>query len=488
MLNIQEGIILIISFGSLLLLSVLYVHKRQGTKTDAFLIASRNVSTFRGALSIAAAWIWAPAVFICCQKAYEQGIAGVFWFTVPNILCFFIFAPFAVRLRKYIPNGYSFPDYIYHRYNSKSLHIASLFVYMGYQLGAIVINSTAGGILLSLLTGLPYHFAVLLMAGVALSYTLISGLRASILTDVIQMILILSIAFVLVPWVTSVSGGFHIITDNLGGVTGKYSDMFNPTVAFGFGIAATIGLISGPFADQMFYQRTFAVKQNSVARTFIFGGLIFGVVPIILSLLGFIAAGSPGVIAEINTNPDVNTQMVGPIVIGHFLPKWALMAHAILCFSGLSSTLDSSFCAISSLATVDIYKRYINPNAKYEVLLKVGRISMLMLAISGVCIALFQPKLIWVFLIYGALASAAFFPAFLSIYWKRLSAQGAMWAIILSLVLGTPLSIYANIQEDTNLIVLSAIASIGIGLIVCLIFGLANKTSYDFEQIKNEKL
>ncbi|MEO7879219.1 hypothetical protein [Mucilaginibacter sp.] len=140
-----------------------------------------------------------------------------------------MFAPFAVRLRKYIPNGYSFPDYIYYRYNSKALHIASLFVYMGYQLGAIIINSTAGGILLSLLTGRPYPLSVLLMAGVALSYTLISGLRASVLTDVIQMFLILSIAFVLVPWVTSVSGEFHMISDHLGGVTGKYTDMFNPT-------------------------------------------------------------------------------------------------------------------------------------------------------------------------------------------------------------------------------------------------------------------
>lgn len=100
---------------------------------------------------------------------------------------------------------------------------------MGYQLGAIIINSTAGGILLSLLTGRPYPLSVLLMAGVALSYTLISGLRASVLTDVIQMFLILSIAFVLVPWVTSVSGEFHMISDHLGGVTGKYTDMFNPT-------------------------------------------------------------------------------------------------------------------------------------------------------------------------------------------------------------------------------------------------------------------
>ncbi|MEO7216342.1 MAG: hypothetical protein ABIX36_26325 [Mucilaginibacter sp.] len=94
MLNIQEGVLLIIGFGAVLKLIVWYVHKRHGTKTDAFLIASRNVSSFRGSLSISAAWIWAPAVFIVCQKAYEQGIAGVFWLTAPKHPLFLHFCAF----------------------------------------------------------------------------------------------------------------------------------------------------------------------------------------------------------------------------------------------------------------------------------------------------------------------------------------------------------------------------------------------------------
>ena len=126
MLSTLEIYLLIAVFGSVLFLSVFYVHRKKGTGGETFLVANRNVSTFQGALSIAASWIWAPAVFICSQKAYEQGIAGVFWFTAPNILCFFIFAPFAVKLRKAIPHGFSFPDYIYEKHKDKSLHLASL--------------------------------------------------------------------------------------------------------------------------------------------------------------------------------------------------------------------------------------------------------------------------------------------------------------------------------------------------------------------------
>ena len=48
-----------------------------------FLVANREIGTFSGALSVAATWIWAPALFVSATKAYTSGIPGLFWFTVP---------------------------------------------------------------------------------------------------------------------------------------------------------------------------------------------------------------------------------------------------------------------------------------------------------------------------------------------------------------------------------------------------------------------
>jgi Na+(H+)/acetate symporter ActP len=95
------------------------------------------------------------------------------------------------------------------------------------------------------------------------------------------------------------------------------------------------------------------------------------------------------------------------------------------------------------------------------------------MALVGTIIALLQPRLLWVFLVYGALASAGLFPTVLSVFWKRLPARGAMWAVVASLALGTPLSIYANVTERPHLIVAAALLSAGVGLIVCLFAGLA---------------
>jgi len=281
------------------------------------------------------------------------------------------------------------------------------------------------------------------------------------------MSLILITCFVLIPWVLISSGGFSSVLGGLGGVTGQFSNVFNPWIAFSFGIAMTFGLLSGPIGDQMFFQRGFAVKRKHIVKTFVVGGLLFGLVPVMLCLLGFVGVSSGIEVAD--------PQMVAPLVIAHYLPKAALLLFVFMAFAGLSSTLDSAYCAISSLGTIDVYKRYIDPNAKDEKLLNVSRCVMVIMAVIGTSIALLQPKLLWVFLIYGALASAAFFPTIFSLFWSKLSKNGAFLAVALSLVIGLPLSVYANVVGNVNLIVLAAVLSVAVGLVVCLIAGFTNE-------------
>nr|VFJ87834.1 MAG: Na+/proline symporter [Candidatus Kentron sp. LFY] len=464
MLTSQQGYLIFVLYGMFFITLVYMLRERQASMDD-FLLMRRKLGVVNGSLSIAVSWVWAPAVFICSLQAFTKGLPGIFWFTVPNILCFFVFVPIALKLRETLPKGYTVSEIFKFKFPETHLpHSASLLVTFGYQLGAIIINCVAGATLISLLSGIPYTMGVLMMAGVALAYSLISGLRASVLSDVIQMAMILGIAFMIVPWVTVESGGLDTILTGIGGVTGEYDSVFNLQVAYTFGIAMTIGLISGPVADQMFSQRAFAAKKDAIKKIFIFGGLLFGLVPITLSLLGFIGA------AESQTgNISVSDpQMVGPEVINHFLPKWALILFSLMAFSGLTSTLDSALCAIGSLTTNDIKPRFNGLKSMDPVL--VARLGMTAFAIIGVGIALLQPKLLWVFLVYGALASSIFIPIILALFWNGLSAKGAFMGIAGGIAIGTPLSIYANVTENTDLIVASAIIGLGLAGVLAWLF------------------
>ena len=126
-MNIMQpstGYALLWGFGiaMILLTSLGSLGQRWRTQVG-FLAAGRNVNWWLGAFSIAVSWIWAPALFVSVQQAYQQGVPGIFWFTFPNILCLFIMAPLARRIRRYLPTGYTQPEWIRHRFDERTHRI-----------------------------------------------------------------------------------------------------------------------------------------------------------------------------------------------------------------------------------------------------------------------------------------------------------------------------------------------------------------------------
>lgn len=92
----STGLVTLAAFAVVMISLVFLLTRKQIGSRDAFLVARRNVGWFRGSLSMAVSWVWAPAVFIASQQAYTQGIAGAFWFIIPNVVFSFVFAPLAI--------------------------------------------------------------------------------------------------------------------------------------------------------------------------------------------------------------------------------------------------------------------------------------------------------------------------------------------------------------------------------------------------------
>ena len=154
------------------------VRRRTGS-LERFLVADRSVGTLVGAMSVATTWIWAPALFLAAQKAFQQGIAGLMWFTVPNVGCLILFAFLASRIRKIFPKGYTLPEYIALRFDAKT-HRIYLFSFLSLQVCSLGVQLIAGAALLNTMSGIPYVFGVVVLAVMFTSYSLIDGLRSSI--------------------------------------------------------------------------------------------------------------------------------------------------------------------------------------------------------------------------------------------------------------------------------------------------------------------
>lgn len=462
----STGYWFLILFTAGITLFTYFFSRRQGWHTKAgFLLANRQVDWILGGFTIASSWIWAPALFVSVQVAYQMGLAGIFWFTLPNILALAIFAFLAPKIRQQLPEGYTFTQYIKYRLESKRVHKVFLFPYFLYQLMAVVVQLFAGGSLLSLLTGIPLIVVMPLLTIIVLTYILISGFLASVVTDFVQLGLIYLIGIVILPMAWIAGGGMSAISAGFHGIQ-NIGSMFDPGVAFSFGIVTAIGLIAGSISDQSNWQRAFAIKEGQVVKAFILGSILFGIVPIALSTLGFLAVNPT---LNIALPAGVDVSMIGVQTVATLLPFWAVSLFVIMLLAGLSSALDAGLSAASSLWVTDV----VNPKDD-DTAVRSARWSMVGIALLGLVVsigALYIPgfglkQLWWVF---NTIAACIMVPTVLSLYWNRLSEQGVFWGVLISFFVGIPLFIYSNIIDKPVWIVSSSLLIVAISTLFSIL-------------------
>lgn len=396
----------------------------------AFCVGDRKTGWFISALSIAATWIWAPALFVSTENAYTKGFAGLFWFLVPNVLCLIIFIPFAKKIRKAMPSGITLSGYMEEKYKSKGVRNVYLF-----QLGALSALSTgvqllAGSKILSMLTGIPFFIMTILMAVIAFSYSQFSGIKASIVTDSAQMVFMLIAAAGFAIFGMR-NGGIVSLANGLPGINGVGGSLFGKSgleIFLGFGLPTTVGLLSGPFGDQCFWQRAFCCNEKKIGRAFFIGAILFGIVPLSMGLLGFIAAGSGMQIAD--------TSIINFEVISNLFPKWVVAPFIFMIVSGLLSTIDSNLCAFSSLVT----------DIKKDATVKHTKIAMILLLIFGIAVANIPGLTVThLFLFYGTLRASTLLPTVMSLLGSKLKAKPIIVGVLSSLLIGLPIFGYGNI-------------------------------------------
>lgn len=424
-------LIVLLTYAAVMLGITVFMTKKENN-IEKFCVGNRKIGWMVSALSIAATWIWAPALFTSTENAYTKGFAGLFWFLIPNVLCLILFIPFAKKIREEMPEGITLSGYMYGRYHSKAVRNTYLF-----QLGTLSALSTgvqllAGSKILSMLTEISFAAMTVIMAVIAFSYSQFSGIKASILTDAVQMVFMLAASIGFVVFGVKNGGGLETLVTGLGGTAGDAGSLFSNRgweIFLGFGLPTAIGLISGPFGDQCFWQRAFCVRKDRIGRAFLVGALLFGIVPLSMGMLGFVGAGM-GYVAE-------DTGIINFELISTLLPAWAVVPFLFMVVSGLLSTIDSNLCAVSSLTT-DIFRKQTLGKTKF---------AMILLLAVGIAVANIPGLTVThLFLMYGTLRAATLLPTVFTLKGMELKPQGIVTGIISALLIGLPVFGYGNIQ------------------------------------------
>ena len=298
--------------------------------------------------------------------------------------------------------------------------------------------------------------AIIILALVAVAYSLYGGLSAVAWTDVIQVILlvlggIITTIFALkaVTPESSVVSGIEHIADVASDKFDLILSRDNPEYSNLPGIYVLIG---GLWVANLYYwgfnqyiiQRTLAAKSISEAQHgIIFAAFLKMLIPFIIVIPGIIAwvMYSEGFASAADafelSDGSLNNDKAFPWLISTLLPSGlkglVLAALAAAIISSLASMLNS----ISTIFTMDIYKPYVNPNADSKRYVNVGRITALVSLVVAVALSPLLSSMDQMFQYiqeYTGLVSPGILAVFiLGLFWKKATNKGAIWGIILSI-------------------------------------------------------
>jgi SSS family solute:Na+ symporter/sodium/proline symporter len=302
----------------------------------------------------------------------------------------------------------------------------------------------AGGKLFESSFGLNYEIGLYITAGVVVAYTLFGGFLAVSLTDFVQGC-IMFIALVLVPVVA---------INEVGGAAEMYStiESINPAMLDIFSGVSIIGCISamawglGYFGQPHIIVRFMAirsVKDMPTARR-------IGMSWMIVAIIGAMATGFSGIAYVAKTGIKLDDAETIFIVLSQILFS-PLIAGFLLAaiLAAIMSTISSQLLVTSSSLTGDFYQAFLHREASEKQLVRVGRISVLIVALIAIFLAYDRNSSI-LSLVSNAWAGfgAAFGPVVIgALYWKGMTRNGALAGII-SGALTVLIWIYAPITID----------------------------------------
>ena len=228
------------------------------------------------------------------------------------------------------------------------------------------------------------RLAVLIVALGAFSalYTYLGGLRAVVRTDLAQFVLLLGGGLITVTVAVHHLGGWAALFGKTGHLMHLHLPRDHPTVPWIALLGMNLLNLNYWGANQVILQRALAAKSLRDAQVgLLVGGVLKYVMLLIIVIPGIAMAG---ILADAPLD-DPDTVYI--TLVNQFLP--AGLRGLIVCglFASLMSTVDSIFNSVSTLWSIDIYKRHLRRDASPHDIVRMGKLAILGALVTGVLFA-----------------------------------------------------------------------------------------------------
>jgi Na+/proline symporter len=438
--NLSPGIGFALMLGlGVFMFGVAAVVRGMVKNTHDFVIADRRIGFGFGVGSVIAVWTWSMAVMMSSAQAFTFGTSGLIWFVVPNGLAVMVMVPFAVRLRRQMPAGYTIVEFIRERFQNN----AATTVMVIFHVNAAVV-------------------LILTLATVTI-YSYFGGLWTSAITATFNTLLITVPAAIVVLYVLQKVGGPELVFQKVDEAGPNTLNALDGSAAAAFGISLALGLLASTMADQTFWQKAWALKPATMGRTFVWAGLWFYPIPIVLGLLGLVGLGFGVKLSDLG---DAGAGGIGPYVVSHLgLPIILIALYVLIILNACYSSIDGAFSALSSVVAVDILKRA-KPDIAPKSLFRYTKASILVAGVVGGIVVSSGIDYIELVNTVYFLKAALIIPLGLAIFWRRMTSTAFVASLVLAVAIGYPIRQFVGeLPGIITLEAISLVAAVGISLL-----------------------
>jgi SSS family solute:Na+ symporter len=350
------------------------------------------------------------------------------------ILLGWLFVPFYLR-----SGVFTMPEFLEQRYSSGVRFYLAAISIVGYVLTKISVTIAAGAIVFEALMGIDFWTGAVIVVVATGVYTVIGGMRAVLVSDMLQMFVMIGGAIVVTVIGLDAVGGWSELR---AAAPPEFFSLWRPTshpdypwtgILFGAPILA----IWYWCTDQYIVQRTLAAKSIGEARrATLFAGLLKQLPLFIFVVPGVIAY----VLAQRGQLPLGEADSALPTLIGSLLPAGLRGVVVAGLLAALMSSLSSVFNSCATLITMDVYKR-LAPHHSERRLVIVGQLATVLMVLFGLAWIPLMDVISGQLYVYLQSVQAYISPPIAAVFllgvlWPRANARGALAALLAGLVLG----------------------------------------------------
>jgi len=398
-------------------------HSKKYQGLNNYLTASRNVGLFSLTTSLSASALGAWILFGPASAATWGGIGSIIGYSLGTAFPMFFLIYLGKKIRKEFPKGSSLIEFMRKKFG-KSLFKLILLMTIFYMFIFLCAEVTAVAILINYISGADLWITAAIVLLSTLVYTLYGGLKASIFTDNIQMIVIGILLLISIIYINTATGSqfsFDFIKEkNPHLLSSSYIPSYTAGLTFFIAVAATNLFHQGNW-QRVYAAKNFETLKKSLIISF------FIIIPIVFYM------GFTGMVA-FSIDPTIRPDL------GFFsllLKEQTFLLSLIIIVLGLAltiSTVDTLINAISSLIVVD-GKASFNFKKKTDYL-KFSKYIIIFLSVISFIVASKGFDILYLFLLADLFCCAFVLTVFYSFYDKNINEKTAFISIMVGLIGG----------------------------------------------------